>query len=779
MSYRIRVEYGDKLQGEYRLPEDFSSESIVIGSREGLSDVVVNHSTLSRQHLRLTLTDSGELEVADLMSTNGTSLNGKPLAPSTAYLLTNGDNLELGGDVVRISIAKVIMDPAKTQFAQAPLHDSPIAADMPDISELFKTKKKILFGRSEECDVFLDHPSVSRQHASLENLDGGRYRLQDLNSLNGTFYEGDRIEKAIDISDSDKFFIGRFSISIRGKAKDLSRESAISTTGVMQQYPNGYVGLQKTSLSLPSKSLVAIMGPSGCGKSTLLKTLNGEAPPTQGQVRLFGLELIKNYNYLKTQIGYVPQDDIIHLELSVYQCLYYSAKLRMRQVSKEQINSKIDEVLANLNILHIKHSRVGEISGGQRKRVSIAVELLTSPMILFLDEPTSPLDPQTIEEFLGILRRLAEQGTTVVMVTHKPEDLEYMDKVIFMAEGGSLVYFGPVGDYRNYFSVNSPVEVYANIIGQKADSWVTRYRQSHEEHTEALGVTTTVPKPKSSGSSLKQFWWLTKRYLKIKTNDKVNSLIMLAQAPIIAALLCLIFDHISLAVPFLIAVSALWFGTNNAAREIVGESAVFRRERMFNLKLVPYLASKLVVLTLVSAIQSFLFIAIVSVYFAGDEVAWTAPLASFLWMVLIALTATLMGLVLSAAVNSTEKVMTLVPLALIPQIMLAGVVTKITSPLVEVLSYFTLSRWGTEGLAVLQENIVTEKLASTGSEGPLQLVQVVVSAPDTLGGQFYSLYRDLFGDWAGTFALDVVVVLTIALGFAAAVLALLKSKDSI
>ena len=207
------------------------------------------------------------------------------------------------------------------------------------------------------------------------------------------------------------------------------------------------------------------MGPSGCGKSTLLKTLNGDAPATSGKVFLFNLELISNYNYLKTQIGYVPQDDIVHKELRVYECLYYTAKLRLDNVSDIEINQKIDQILKELNIYEIKNNLVGEISGGQRKRVSIAVELLTDPLLLFLDEPTSPLDPQTVEDFLDILKRLADKGTTVIMVTHKPEDLAYMDEVIFMAEGGNLVYYGDTNRFKEYFEVENAVSVFPKFLG--------------------------------------------------------------------------------------------------------------------------------------------------------------------------------------------------------------------------------------------------------------------------------------------------------------------------
>ena len=448
------------------------------------------------------------------------------------------------------------------------------------------------------------------------------------------------------------------------------------------------------------------MGPSGCGKSTLLKALNGDSPPSHGRVTICGLELNENYDYIKTHIGYVPQDDIVHRELSVYKSLYYAAKLRLNDASETEINQKIDQVLNSLNITQLKESLVSKISGGQRKRVSIAVEILTDPLILFLDEPTSPLDPQTIEEFLQCLRKLADNGTTVIMVTHKPEDLDYMDSVIFMAEGGHLIYNGSTSGYMSYFSQDRVTQVYAELVKEKAGPWINRYKLENPPSTQK-----PLPPQKIKSTAkinyLKQYYWLTARYFNIKLNDKVNSAFMIGQAPIIAILVIMIFDHIELAVPFLIAVSGVWFGANNAAREIVGEFPIYKRERMFNQDIIIYIFSKLTVLGAFASVQAIIFIVILYSKFSGGSVnvAWENPIGTCLWMIYLSIAATMMGLFLSAVVNSTEKVMTLVPITLIPQILLAGVLSKISNAFVEVLSYITISRWGTHGFANLQEHM--------------------------------------------------------------------------
>ena len=184
---------------------------------------------------------------------------------------------------------------------------------------------------------------------------------------------------------------------------------------------------------------------------------------------------------------------------------------------------------------------------------------------------------------------------------------------------------------------------------------------------------------------------------------------MILQAPIIAALICLVFEEISLSVPFLMTISAIWFGANNAAREIVSESPIYKRERMFNLKLVPYIFSKLTVLALFAIIQSLLFVSVIYGFYSSNIQTWTDPLGSILWMMTITSSASLMGLMLSAVFDNTEKVMSFVPITLIPQIMLAGIVAKISLPLVEFVSYFTLSRWGTEGMVNIQQKVMSDE----------------------------------------------------------------------
>lgn len=755
--------------------------------------IKISDPNLSSSHAQLMLNENGELYLIDLKSTNGTFINDRQINPNVPYPIGPKDKITF----VKGRAIQLVFNP-DAYTPKPPERKSPNESFKDtDIMGKFAHKNVISIGRSESCDVVLAHHTISKAHASIERKSNGKFYLKDLGSLNGTFLNGMRITHEMPVTEKDFILIGRFVINLKGKARNLSDEITVRAERIVKEFPNGYQGLKQTTFEIPSESLLAVMGPSGCGKSTLLKALCGDSPPTSGTVSLFGLELNSNYDFLKTQIGYVPQDDIVHRELTVDQSLYYSAKLRLPNASNEAIKEKIDQVLQQLNITHIRSSLVGKISGGQRKRVSIAVEILTDPMVLFLDEPTSPLDPQTIEEFLGILRKLAKNGTTVIMVTHKPDDLEFMDSVIFMAEGGHIAYHDSVNDYKDYFGVKTTREVYAQLESPNADSWITKRDRSGRG--ESTGAKSPSVKQVGKTNAFNQYRWLTLRYFNIKLNDRVNSFVMVAQAPIIAILVCVIFKNVTQAVPFLMAISAIWFGANNAAREIVSELPIYKRERMFNQGIFPYIFSKITVLGAFAALQAFLFTIIIVLYYresSPTSVAWNDGMATFAWMLLLSLAASMLGLLLSAVVSTTEKVMSIVPIVLIPQIMLAGVVAGIQNTFVEILSYFTLSRWGTEGFCIVQGEVVSETIDVQMVDGTgvlnentvppefiepefvLETKDTIVNAVENLTQQFHESY-DSFGELKNTMRLDVLAVSILAFIFFIGIFIALKRKDPI
>lgn len=736
----------------------------IVGTGDN-TDIKLNNSRVSRNHIQIIYQEEGILQIQDLNSTNGTFLNGIRLKISQS--LKHKDKIQLAGinDILIVVEKPLTGDTLNTKK---------------NIVDILKTKKTIFLGRGANCDIVLNYGTISKMHASITLTPNNQYQIKDLGSTNGTFVNGKKIKTVETINFKDNIFIGRHQITLEAPSKNLSDELAITAVGIEKTYSNGVKGLKKMDLSIPSKSIVAIMGPSGCGKSTLLKALNGDTPPTKGKVFLFNLELSANWQYLKTQIGYVPQDDIIHKQLTVEQCLYFTAKLRLDNLSDKYIDKKIDQVLKDLNILEKKNNLISSLSGGQRKRVSIAVELMTDPLIMFLDEPTSPLDPQTVEDFLEIMKRLSERGTTVLMVTHKPEDLDYMDEVVFMAEGGNIVYQGDTSKYKEYFNVKSVVSVFSKISGETAEKWIDKYLNPRQ-----LGTNSGFKFVKSTSevSSIDQFSWLSQRYFRIKLNDKLNSLLLLAQAPIIAILICLIYDEIQSGVLFMIAISAIWLGAQNAAREIVSEQAIYKRERMFNLKILPYIFSKISVLSFFSIIQSTIFILILSInYNSSDTVVdLNRPFILFFWMIFLSISSTFLGLLLSSMVKTSERAMTILPLILLPQIMLAGVISKITSGVVEFISYFTLSRWGVEGFHIIQNNITGQVFDTPNNNSILpKLVTGKVDAVESLLKQFHSSYsnKEIFNSLTATLSLDSFAILIMVVLMIFFIFKSLKQTDS-
>lgn len=732
---------------------------LMIGS-DSSCDIRISNNRVSRNHCQVIFSKENGLKIVDLNSSNGTYLNGIKLKAGNTYSLNLKDQVQLAG------VSGIIISVGSENTQSKGLEDQK------NILELFNNTDMIVVGRDSSCDLRINDTRISRRHASIKKITNDKFLLKDLDSLNGIYVNGSKVNGSRTISKKDNIFLGKYLLKIDGRAKDLSDELAISAIGIEKVYPNqkkGKKALHKMDISVPSRSLLAIMGPSGCGKSTLLKSLNGESPPTKGKVLIFNQDLISNYEYLKTQIGYVPQDDIVHKQLTVEQSLYFAAKLRIANINNDDINIKIDQILSELNISHIKKNLISDISGGQRKRVSIAIELLTDPMLLFLDEPTSPLDPQTIEDFLNILKKLSENGTTVIMVTHKPEDLDYMDEVIFMADnnGGKIVYYGDSTKYKDYFNVNNAVSVFSQISGGNSKKWVDKYSNPRP-------LSTTQDKEKilvnkSNQSSVGQFFWLTYRYFKIKTNDRVNTSIMLLQAPIIAALACLVFNEVTLSVLFIMAVSSVWFGSTNAAREIVGELPIYKRERMYNLRLIPYIFSKITVLSLFSIIQSFVFVYILYFNYGNSDydLFFNNPFSAFIWMSFLTISSTFLGLLLSAIFDTSEKVLAVVPIVLIPQIMLAGLVAKIGSKTVEFISYLTFTRWGIEGFGNIQGDLVTDNPLNKTSDA------IVL-----LKNNFHESYSDNFNS-SGSLSLDFVAILCLVVTMFISLYLLLKSKDSI
>ena len=403
--------------------------------------------------------------------------------------------------------------------------------------------------------------------------------------------------------------------------------------------------LHDVSLIVKPNEFVAVVGQSGGGKTTLVDAIAGFRQATNGKVFVDGIDVYRNVNSMRDKIGYVPQRDIIHMELTVYQALDFSARLRLpRSTKKLARKARINEVLDELGLEEQRNVRISELSGGQQKRVSIGVELLTRPHLFFLDEPTSGLDPGNETAFMNLMRRLADQGRTVIMITHTTKNVMLADKVVFMDSGGYLAWFGPPKEALAYFGQYQPEKVKLKqfddiytilddpALGSPKD-WAERYqasaayqkyiveplrfRQEQVDNQKTKHPAQKQPKQLPAGqkrppkihriSSFSQFFILSARNLAILGRDRSSLILMLLIAPVVGSLDFVlapivgsnlfsyaagdaIYGKITL---FFLCVYALMVGGMSQMREIVKEASIYRRERLVNLRIFPYVASKI------------------------------------------------------------------------------------------------------------------------------------------------------------------------------------------
>jgi ABC-type multidrug transport system ATPase subunit len=411
--------------------------------------------------------------------------------------------------------------------------------------------------------VLLNHPQVSSHHARIDQVPGG-HRITDLHSTNGVFVNGQRASNQV-LKPGDEVRIGPFKLTYTGTQLTQHNEGngiRIDALHLKKSGNKQVVLLNDISIVVPPRKFVALVGGSGAGKSTLMDALNGLRPAQQGAVLYNGQDYYHNLAAFSTQLGYVPQDDIIHRDLTVERALYYAAKMRLPEdFTESQIKQRIDEVLEDVDLSRRRGLLVSKLSGGQRKRVSIALELLANPSIFFLDEPTSGLDPGLDRKMMFLLRKLADKGHTIVLVTHATNNINTCDYICFLAQGGHVTYYGPPEEAKTYFGKTDFAEIYSvleptdenpNIPAEaearfRASADYKKYveeplRQGTGAHVAANQARAAIKQPKR-GNPSKQFWLLSRRYLELLWNDKGNFALLILQAPIIGLILLFLVGH--------------------------------------------------------------------------------------------------------------------------------------------------------------------------------------------------------------------------------------------
>ena len=425
----------------------------VIG-RDKSADIQVVGSKVSRTHLRLEFTGN-HWKAIDLDSSNGTFYEGKPFAELEIF---DQISIFLGGDAGQeIRLHPLQLGAKKNKESnrkvQTPKGDQTLVASslegfiekFDDQTARIRLQQRIRIGRDESNDWHIDDLTVSRFHAEVVQNDKGGFDLVDLRSSNGSFINGVSVKRR-EIEIGDLISIG--GVTRRFTSDGLESPIGIEGIDIVAKELHFSVGdrelLKDINFHLGPRSLTAIVGPSGAGKSTLLNAITGRTTPTQGQILIGGRDLHKEYGDLSQRIGLVPQADILHTRLTVKQALNYGAALRFpSDTSKSEREERVEEVMEKLELTPRADLRIDKLSGGQRKRASIGLELLTKPSILVLDEPTSGLDPGLDAHVMETLRKLADDGQTVVLVTHSVDNLNFCDNVVLMASGGRIAYAGP------------------------------------------------------------------------------------------------------------------------------------------------------------------------------------------------------------------------------------------------------------------------------------------------------------------------------------------------
>jgi ABC-type multidrug transport system ATPase subunit/pSer/pThr/pTyr-binding forkhead associated (FHA) protein len=842
---------------------------VVVGRDAARASLVLTHGAVSGQHATLML---DRMMVVDHGSTSGTWVAGRQIPPNQPTPLDPNGIVAFGPVPIPVGVLAQIAQggaPQAAPQAHAPVGVAQPAAAQPAgpagapdaggggtgprkhrtiIGELNLDQLQsntISIGRTPDNQIVVTHPQVSSKHAQIVKV-GDQLFLEDRGSGNGTYVRGQRIPpgQRVQIANGEKVFIGPMPLLIQlqeSRVNVVVEDSAawagkplyeIEAWDLFLEVPDrDNKGSMKTLLdhvsfkALPG-DMIALMGPSGAGKTTLLMALNGYLPPTSGQVRINGEDLYTIYDALRGSIGYVPQDDIVHPELTVFEAVKYSARFRLpSDYSEEEIDRRVDETLRDLGLEGLKNLQIGKpekkvLSGGQRKRVNIALELVTDPVILFLDEPTSGLAADDTTALISLLADLTKKtGKTIVMTIHKPakDEFEKFNLCFIMGYGGIPTYYGPTGEpaYSFFGSIltraNQPhkrvdnprdmfdmLNVRERIVldeqrradpnankqlsrNEAARGWRAEFfRNENPLYQQMYGGRRAIGNqagargvPGRAGVAvMRQFGLLFSRYTKVKLRDRMGAAIMFLQAPIIGVLLWATFGGQTPGVPFwclgalqelsqknnmsqssttnllnsmtpttdhtaamfFVVVSCVWFGTSNAAREIVTERAIYLRERMVNLRLVNYVLSKFLLLSIFCVIQCTLLLGIIffALGFNGGPVAFLLELGN---VIALAINATAMGLLVSTMVSSAEAAMALTPIALIPQVVLGGLMVPMTTnPMLSPLMYVMPSRWGFEG-AIANERLAIADQAAWN----IDLHQATLnSAPDFIvDGKFH------------------------------------------
>ena len=705
---------------------ELTGERLRIG-RHVENEIVIDNRFVSRYHAELEKRGGDYYLIPSPNYNNSLLLNSQPVME--AARLRHGDKVRIGGYAPGDVASLDYLLPFGDQFAQ---------------TIRFVENNVMTIGRDAGNKIVLPSPTVSRFHAEVEKV-GQRYRVRDLRSSNGTFVNGKRVDGQTWVHAGETIQIGQYRFAVDEneftRTDETSQGVMVEVLGLNKWVNKKLNILQDISLVFKPREFIVVVGQSGGGKSTLVDAIAGYRPATHGKVMVNRtIDVYKEFDAIRSTIGYVPQKDIIHMELTVFQALDYAAQLRMpSDTSRAERIQRVEEVMADLDLSHRRDTQISQLSGGQQKRVSIGVELLTKPGLFFLDEPTSGLDPGMETELMHLMRRLADQGRTIVMITHATKNVMLADKVVFLARGGYLTWFGPPEEALSYFDQYrserdrraSPMEfdhIYTLLdtpeLGTGAD-WAERFRRwpAYQNYiAEPLKERTGAVKgadqqntgrsiaSRKQVSRLRQFSILSRRNLTITTRDRFSLALLVLTAPLMAMLDFVLafgvgrsptafsngnFNNVLITLIVLTNTSIL-VGGLSFIRELVKEREIYKRERMVNQHLSSYMMSKVWIALLLAVYQAAVFTVVR--YMAFEMPGGAQGLVLFyITEFLLVVAGMMMGLFASAAAPNSNSAPLLLILFIIPQMVLSGALVPLPNAVKAVAS----SRWAFQAVMAI------------------------------------------------------------------------------
>jgi len=581
-------------------------------------------------------------------------------------------------------------------------------------------------GRDPGNDLVIDDPLVSRSHAELRSV-GGAHVLVDLGSQNGTFVDGRKVVEKV-LQPGARVTIGSTSFElVRGSLRPRRVDAPVlRARHLAVDVAEGRRILDDVSIEVRPGELIAVVGPTGSGKSTLVKVLTGALPPDDGEVAVSGSDLYGALEELRRRFGYVPQDDILHTQLTVRRALDFGAALRFPiDTTQQERAARVEEVLAELGLSERADVPIEKLSGGQRKRTSVALELLTRPELLFLDEPTSGLDPGFEKAVMRLLRDLATGNRAVVVVTHSVASLHLCDRILFLATGGTVEFYGSPNEARDHFNGADLADVFDDL---------GRPRPRAEKRAGVRITATAIapPPPVNLREWRAHTLTLMRRQVAVWTADRQNFAFLAAEMLVPALLILVLLQpgalHAGSAATggrtllASIVVSAAAIGAANALREIVKEVPLYLRERAAGVSRIAYLTAKAVSIGALTCVQVAILVLIATARARGPSAAnlLVSPrLELVVDVAAAALCAVALGLLISALVSTSEKAMALIAVVFVVEWLFCGVAIDLsTKPVLQPAAFATSASWGMAAAASSADLFGLE--GSCGARPPVQ-----------------------------------------------------------